>query len=163
VLQVCGIVQRGCLGGMRGLVRDLEDRVAMPRANVSDCAHVRRDIDGNGGGISERDDFHVKAVLFSESQQRRQRAQAVGGRQLEEHVRHDQHANERQVPGCGPFQVGVRVGLTSVGNELDETERGDTAPLKGRTIRLDEVWAADAEVFSRLEDLSGHEQQQRRR
>ena len=61
------------------------------------------------------------------------------GRELEEHVRHREHAHEVEARRARPAHVGIGIGPAPVGALLEQGERRDAAPAKDRPVAADDV------------------------
>ena len=105
----------------------------------SDLANVGFIVHRDVLGIRERDDLNRNAPLFREFEKPRQGRASGFGRELEKMLRHQQHADDVQLLGTRPVEIGDSFRLASRGNHFRETKCGDAAPEKRPPGRVGEA------------------------
>ncbi len=138
------------LARVPGLVRDLDDRVPVPRRNLPNRVQVRVEIHGDVACAGQCDDLDVKVVSGRRFEQTRQRGNTVLRRQVHEPLSHCEHANHRQALVLGPGEIPFDVGVLSTGHVLEQPKGRDATPLECMMVGRHEPGRNDVKVVRRV-------------
>ena len=145
-LQIRPLLHRLRLRLVVGFVGDLDDGVRMPGGDLAHAAHVSVDVHRIRCRVGQRDDFDVQAVMPGAGEEAVERREAPGGRQHEEMLRHDEHADDGDLLPRRPAKVRVDLTRTTGGFHLEKPEGRDATPYERAPIRANEARTRNLEV-----------------
>ena len=145
----------------RGGARPASDARARWRSRRTRCLFRRRCVRPRECGLRSRPrtsfvsaNATISTAMprsFARSRSRGKAARPASGVELEQMLRHQQHADDVQLLGTRPVEIGDGLLLASRGNHFGETKRGDAAPAERPAGGVGEAGSRDAQRKCRRE------------